>query len=408
MAWWQFWLPGSERKASSSLDLWRELFGGRESKAGQTVNIRTALETSVVLSCGRVISEGMAQVPLKVFEKNADGSRSEATNHPLYSLLTLQPNEYQTAFEFIEQIGLHLALCGNAYVLENRVGPDRRLVELLPFDPGSVTVTRNPDYSLTYEVTTPGGQRIKVPTENMWHIRGPSWVGYLGLDMVYQARNAIGIGLATEEFGSGLFKNGARPGGLIISKQALGPEKAKELKDAWVAAQTGSGNAMSTALLSGDLDYKPLAQTAEEAQFIETRKMVVHEVCRFMRVLPIMVMQSDDTTSYSSVEQMFLAHLTHTLMPWYRRVEQSIMVNLLTPEERQRGLYVKFMAAGMMRGTAKERAEFLQIMRQNKIITANEWRDIEDMDRSTDADADKLIGAVNLYAPPEPAKLPAE
>jgi HK97 family phage portal protein len=405
MAWWQFWLPPTERKSSASF--WKELFGGRESKAGQVVNVRTALETSVVLSAGRVIAEGMAQVPCKVFKRNPDGSRTEAVDHPLYELLTLQPNEYQTAFEFIEQIGLHLALCGNAYVLKNRVGIDRRMAELLAFEPGCVIVTRNPDYSLSYQITTPAGERIGVSQADMWHIRGPSWSGYVGLDMVYQARNAIGIGLATEEFGSGLFKNGARPGGLLIAKTALNPETATQLKEAWKQAQAGPGNAMSTALISGDIDYKPLAQTAEEAQFIETRKMVVHEVCRFMRVLPIMVMQSDDTTSYSSVEQMFLAHLTHTLMPWYRRVEQSITVNLLTPKEREEGFYVKFMAAGMMRGTAKERAEYLQIMRQNKIISANEWRDIEDMDRSTDPEADTLIGAANLYGPEVPA-LPAE
>lgn len=405
MAWWHRLLG---IKSASSDNLWKEIFGGRETKAGQVVNVKTALETSVVLACARVIAEGNAQVPCKLYRKDENGNRVEARDHPLYEILSLQPNDYQTWFEFIEQVSLHLVLCGNAYVLINRVGAGRKIAELLPFEPGMVAVTRNADYSLSYRVTGADGRTVDVPQEDMWHVRGPSWCGYVGLDMVHQARNAIGLGLATEEFGSGLFKNGARPGGLIIAKAALNPESAKQLKEAWKEAQAGPGNAMSTAVLSGDLDYKPISQTADEAQFIETRKMVVHEVCRFMRVLPIMVMQSDDTTSYSSVEQMFLAHVTHTLMPWYRRLEQSMAVNLLTPEERQDGLYIKFMAAGLMRGTAKERAEYLQIMRQNKIITANEWRDVEDMNRSDDPDADALIGAVNLYAPPEPAKLPAE
>jgi HK97 family phage portal protein len=385
-------------KTYDPLKLFGEIFGTRESKSGQTVNVRTALETSVVLSCARVIAEGWAQVPCKTFQRMDDGSRIEARDHPLFDLLQVKPNDWQTSFEFLETLGLHVVLCGNAYVFKNMVGG--KIAELLPFEPGWVTVTRHPDYSITYEVQTPQGKRFNVPAENMWHLRGPSWNGYTGLDMVAQARNAIGLALATEEFGSGLFKNGARPGGLLIAKTSLSPEDAQLIKEAWQEAQGGSGNAMSTALLSGDLDYKTISQTADEAQFIETRKHVIHEVCRFMRVLPIMVMQAEDTTSYNSVEQMFLAHLTHTLMPWYRRLEQSMAANLLTEVERKDGHYVKFMASGMMRGTAKERAEYLQIMRQNKIITANEWRDVEDLDRSTDPEADKLIGATNLYAPP--------
>lgn len=394
MSWWQR-LFG--RKSLDTLELFRDLFGSRTSKAGQTVNTRTALETSVVLAAARVIAEGLAQVPCKTFQRMEDGSRIEARSHPLYELLQLQPNEWQTSFEFLEQIGLHVVLCGNAYVFKNVVGG--RVVELMPFEPGWVTVTRNPDYSISYSVQTPQGQRFDVASENMWHLRGPSWCGYLGLDMVYQARNAIGLALATEEFGSGLFKNGARPGGLIISKTPLNAETGAALKAAWKEAQSGPGNAMSTALLSGDMDYKPLAQTAEEAQFIETRRAVVEEVCRFMRVLPIMVMQGDKTASYASVEQMFLAHLTHTLMPWYKRVEQSIAVNLLTEEDRKSGHYVKFMANGLMRGTAKERAEYNQILLQNGVQTVNEWREAEDMNRSDDPEADKLKPAANLYGP---------
>jgi HK97 family phage portal protein len=406
MAWWHT-LLGIKSSTVGPESLWRELFGGRETKAGQVVNIRTALETGMVLACGRVIAEGLAQVPCKIFLRGDGGSRTEARDHPLFDLLQVAPNEYQTSFEFLEQIGLHAALCGNAYVFKNRLG-NGKLVELLPFEPGWVTVTRLGDYSLTYKVQTPDGRSFEVPPESMWHIRGPSWCGYVGLDMVHQARNAIGLALATEEYGSGLFKNGARPGGIISSKSPMSAETAERLKEAWERAQTGSGNAMKTAVMSADLSYQAISQTAEEAQFIETRKLIVQEVCRFMRVLPIMVMQSDDTTSYNSVEQMFIAHLTHTLMPWYRRIEQSMAASLLTSEERAEGYYVKFMAAGMMRGTAKERAEYLQIMRQNGIITGNDWREVEDMDRSSEPAMNEFILAANLYAPPDAAQPPPE
>jgi HK97 family phage portal protein len=231
----------------------------------------------------------------------------------------------------------------------------------------------------------------------MWHIRGPSWNGYLGLDAVYFARNAIGLSLATEEYGSALFANGARPGGILTSDQQLKPETVAAIKAAWTASQEGSGNAMKTALLHGGLKYTPLSFNSDEAQFNETQKRAVHNICAAFRVNPIMVMQTEGTATYASVEQMFLAHLTHTLMPWYERFEQSAEVNLLTKQEQDQGYYVKLEAKGLMRGTAKERAEYMQIMRQNGALTVNEWRESEDMDRSDDPEADKLRPAANLY-----------
>lgn len=386
-----------ERKSSIE-DILRDLYAQPNSKAGQAVNVKTALELTTVLACARVIAEGIAQVPWKLYQHGTNGGRSEAYDHPLYYLLKRKPNEWQTSFEFREQIAFHLVLCGNAFVFVSRRA-NGEILELLPYEPGSVTVTRNTDLSLTYRLTMKSGNQITVPPENMWHIRGPSWNGYLGLESVYLARNAIGLALATEEFGSSLFKNGARPGGLLTTDAVLKPEQAELVKAAWQSAQSGSANAMKTALLSGGFKYQALAQTADEAQFNETRKRAVHDICAAMRVNPIMVMQTEGTASYASVEQMFLAHLTHTLMPWFERIEQSAECNLLTREEQRTGYYTKLEAKGLMRGTAKERAEFNQIMRQNGVITVNEWRQSEDMDRSEDPAADILQPAANLYGP---------
>ena len=378
-------------------DILRDIFGQSNSKAGQPVNVRTALELTTVLGCARVIAEGISQVSWKVYQKDANGSRREAVEHPLYYILKRRPNDWQTSFEFREQLAFHLVLTGNAFVFVNRVAG--RVVELLPYEPGAVEVKRNTDLTISYTLTLADGHRVAVPSANMWHIRGPSWNGYLGLEAVQLARNAIGLALATEEFGSSLFKNGARPGGLLTSEQALNPETANQIKQAWAAAQSGSGNAMKTALLSHGLKYTPLSQTADEAQFNETRKRAIHDICAAFRVNPIMVMQTEGTASYASVEQMFLAHLTHTLMPWFERIEQSAEVNLLTRQEAVDGYYTKLDARGLMRGTAKDRAEQLQIMRQNAVITGNEWREFEDLPRSDDPMADKLMAAANLYGP---------
>lgn len=393
--------PEHEAKATID-DILRDLMGQANSKAGQAVNVRTALELTTVLACCRVIAEGIAQVPFKLFRRDEVHGRVEASGHPLYDILKLQANEFgQTSFELREQIAFHLALTGNAFVFINR-RRNGEIAELLAYEPGCVTVTRGTDMSLSYAVTVDGGRRVIVPPENMWHIRGPSWNGWMGLDMVRQIRNAIGLSLATEEYGSALFANGARPGGLLSTDQVLNQETTTQLLTAWRAAQSGSGNAMKTALLSGGLKYQALSYSADEAQFNETRKRVLHDICAAFRVNPIMVMQTEDTTAYASVEQMFLAHLTHTLMPWFQRLEQSANVNLLTRAERREGYYAKLEEKGLMRGTAKERAEYNQIMRQNGVITANEWRESEDHDRSADPMADRLMTAANLYGPGSP------
>ena len=253
--------------------------------------------------------------------------------------------------------------------------------------------------SLTYKLRLLDGQQITVPTANMWHLRGPSWNGWMGMDAIGLARNSIGLSMATEEFGSALFKNGARPGGLLTTEQALNPESVKRIKEAWDAMNAGSGNAMKTGILSGGMKYVPLSYNADEAQFQETRKQVAREICSAFRVNPIMIQMHEGSSSYSSVEQMFLAHLTHTLMPWFERFEQSAENNLLTDKEQKAGFYTKLEAKGLMRGTAKERAEFLQIMLQNGVVSRDEARASEDMDIIGTPEFANPQPAANLYGP---------
>jgi len=385
-----------ERKSALD-DILRDLLGQSNSKAGQAVTLRTAMETVAVMACARVIAEGLAMLPVGVFRKVGE-SRESASDHPVAWLLSEEPNEWQDDFEFREQIGLHLALAGNAFVFVNR-SASGRIIELLPYEPGAVTVMRNTDLSLSYRLTLGGGQQVAIPPANMWHIRGPSWNGYLGLDAVKLARNVIGLALATEEFGSALFANGARPGGLLTTEQVLNPETAAQVKAAWAAAQGGSGNAMKTALLSGGLKYTALSQTADEAQFIETKREATIEICRAMRVNPIMIMHNDNQAGYASVEQRYIAHDRDTLMPWVTRFEKSAKKHLFTMRERRDGHYIKLNIDSILRATAKERAEVLAIYLQNGVISRNEARSLNDWSRSTDPSFDQPQMAANLFGP---------
>lgn len=403
---WRSWfgLEEPEVKAASYTfdDLLRDYYGQTNSKAGQSVTLQTALETSAVFGCARVIAEGISQVPWKLYKRDERRGRIEAREHPLFDILHIQPNEWQTSFEFRETIALHLVLTGNAFVFINR-SRSGEILELLPYEPGCVTVKRHSDASLTYQIKLIDGRVVELAQESIWHVRGPSWNSWEGLKAIHLARNAIGLSLATEEFGSSLFANGARPGGLLTTEQGIDADRVDLIRKAWQDSQGASGNAMRTAVLHSGLKYMPLSYTADEAQYNETQKAALNRICAFFRVNPIMVMQNEGTAAYASVEQLFIAHTTHTLMPWFERIGQSAIVNLLSRRERADGYYTKLDEKGLMRGTAKERAEYYQIMLQNGVIARNGVRASEDMDTIDDPEFDKPMPAANLYGPETPA-----
>lgn len=350
-----------ERKSGMTTgDLYKELLQQASVKSGVPVTWRTALQASTSFSCARVIAEGIAQVPFKLFKERASGAGMDpAKDHGLYELINLKPNEWQTSFEFREQIGLHLTFMGNAYVYKVR-GLRGEIVELLPFPPNLVQVKRN-GWERSYHITTFDGGQIEVRAEDMWHLRGISWDGIEGLPGIKLAREAIGVALALEEHAARMFSNGAKPGGILTTEQNLkDPAQIKLLREEWEKMNGGNVNAYKTAILSGGLTFQPLAQTGVDAQHLEHRRFEVENTCRFFRVLPIMVMQADKASTYASSEQMFIAHVVHTMMPWYTRLEQSADVNLLTAAEREQGYYTKFTAQALMRGASKDRAEYFK------------------------------------------------
>lgn len=351
------WMAEREHKnAMTTGDLYKELLQRASVKSGVPINWRTALQASTAFCCARVIAEGLAQVPFKLFKERPGGGMDAAKAHPLYELLYLQPNEWQTSFELRETMGLHLTFLGNAYLYKVR-GLRGEVLELLPYPPNMVEVKRS-GWERKYIVTAHDGQRIEVESKNMWHIRGISWDGVEGLPGVKLAREALGLALAMEEHSARMFGNGAKPGGILTTEAKLDKDQITLLRDSWHEVQGGNANAYKTAILSGGLTWTPLAQTGVDAQHVEQRRLAVEEVCRFFRVLPIMAMQADKASTYASSEQMFIAHVVHTMMPWFARVEQSADMNLLTPQERQQGYYTKLMAQALLRGASKDRAEY--------------------------------------------------
>lgn len=347
----------SERK-SDPLEVWAELLrAGRTSKAGPTVTLDNAFKVAALYACLKVLSQGVAQVPFKLFREHKVGELNKiepAREHPLYDLVTSQPNDWTTSFELRETLTIHAAL-GNAYVFKNKV-TGGRIAELILLNPGRVKKIQRDDYSIVYEVTGSDGKKETFSADQIWHVRGPSWDGLLGVEVLNIAREALGLSIALEESHAGLHKNGVHTSGVYSVDGVLSPEQHKKLVD-WLKNQAAVDPG-APMVLDRQAKWVSTTMTGVDAQHLETRKNQVVEVCRFVGVSPLMVYESDKATTYASAEQMFLAHVIHTLAPWYSRIEQSADVSLLTKAERAQGYYFKFIAAGLLRGAAKDRAEY--------------------------------------------------
>jgi len=384
------------RKSGNSYDIIREMLGRRTSATGKVINIKTAVEVATVFACVRVIGEGIAQVPLKLMRGSADGkTRLLAKGHPLYDILASRPNAWQTSFEYREMLAMHAVLCGNAFSFINRSSRGA-VMELIPFDPGCVTVARADDFSLSYEVRAQNGDTQLFPAAAIWHVRGPSWNSWMGLEVMQLAREAIGLSMATEEQQARLQKNGVRPAGIYSVDGTLKADQYESLK-AWIEKEMGGlENTGKPMLLDRAAKWLNTSMSGVDAQTLETRRYQVEEVCRFFRVNPIMVGAESKNTTYASAEQMFLAHVIHCLAPWYSRLEQSIEANLLTADERAAGYYPNFVEEGLLRGSAETTKDVLLGYVNGGLMTANEGRAALDMNPDGDPSSDKLRIPANI------------
>lgn len=369
--------PWQKKSALSDIsELWAELMGKAAAKSGIAVNWKTVLQYSTSQACIRIIAEDIAQLPFATYRSLSDGGSEQVASHPTHKLLKTKPNNDQTAFEMREQLGMHLVLTNNAYAWKNIVRGS--LVELLPFEPHMVRPIRK-NNETTYELTLADGKKEIVPKQEIWHLRGPSWNGWQGLDGVRLMRETIGMALALESHGSRMFANGATVGGVLSTDANLTSIQAKELRESWEARQSGGENAYKTAVMWGGMKWSPMATPNDSAQFLESRRFQVEEACRHFKVLPIMVGHADKTTTYASAEQMVLIHLRQTLGPWLTRIEQSANCNLLTDEELAEGYFTKFTRNALLAMTSQARSEFYSKLYGIGVMNPNEIRELEDM-----------------------------
>ena len=341
------------------------------SGSGKSVSPSSAIQVSAVYACVRVIAETIASLPFHVYEATDEGSR-KAVEHPLYRLIHDEPNSEMTSFVLREVMLAHLLLWGNSYCQIIRTGRNK-ITGLYPLLPDKMTVDRDKNGILTYTYMTNTGQTVVLSPEDVLHIPGLGFDGVMGYSPIALEKNAIGLGIASEEYGSKFFSNGARPSGILTHPNTV--KNPKALRESWNAAYGGSSNANRVAILEEGMKFDRISMPNNEAQFLETRKFQVSEICRIYRVPPHLVGDLEHAT-FSNIEHMSIDFAVHTIRPWLVRIEQAMNRALFTDQEKGR-FYVQFNIDGLMRGDYKSRMEGYAIARQNGWMSANDIRALE-------------------------------
>ena len=356
-------------------------FGG--STSGKAVTERSAMQMTAVYSCVRILAEAVAGLPLNLYRYTEDGGKEKAIDHPLYLLLHDEPNPEMSSFVFRETLMTHLLLWGNAYAQVIRNGKGE-VVALYPLMPNKMTVDRDERGQLYYsyqrsndEAPTMKGNTVTLRPSDVLHIPGLGFDGLVGYSPIAMAKNAIGMAIACEEYGAKFFANGAAPGGVLEHPGTI--KDPQRVRESWQSTFGGSGNANKIAVLEEGMKYTPIGISPEQAQFLETRKFQINEIARIFRVPPHMVGDLEKS-SFSNIEQQSLEFVKYTLDPWVTRWEQSIQRSLLTQEEKA-AYFVKFNLEGLLRGDYQSRMQGYAIGRQNGWMSANDIRELENLDR---------------------------
>ena len=374
----------TDRTAGSSYSFF---LGGTAS--GKYVTEWSAMQMTAVYCCVRILSEAVASLPLQFYRYTDDGGKEKAVDHPLYFFFHFEPNPEMTSFIFRETLMTHLLLWGNAYsqIIRNGKG---EVVALYPLMPDRMKVDRDEHGRLYYEYTVYDsddvdgrkgtnkvGRTVRLQPHDVLHIPGLRFDGLVGYSPIAMAKNAIGLAIATEEYGSKFFANGAAPSGVLEHPGTI--KDPSKVRESWQATFGGSGNANKIAVLEEGMKYTPISISPEQAQFLETRKFQIDEIARIFRVPPHMIGDLEKS-SFNNIEQQSLEFVKYTLDPWVSRWEQAMVRALLTPDEKKK-YFFKFNVDGLLRGDYQSRMNGYATARQNGWMSANDIRELENLDR---------------------------
>ncbi len=375
-----------------------QLFMFGKADSGENVNERSALQIATVYACVRLLAESVASLPLHLY-KYTDSGKERARKHPLYKILSRQPNPEMTSFTFREVMMTHLLLWGNAYAQIVRDGRNN-VLGLYPLLPENMEMDRDKNGNLFYvyhaysnEIPGKTNQDILFKRSDILHILGLSFNGLIGFSPIAMEKNSLGSSIAVEKYGSSFFKNGAQPSGVLEHPTVL--KNPQKLRDSWEAAYRGAGNAHRIAVLEEGIHYKPIQLPPEDSQFLSTREFSVDEICRIFRVPPHMV-QSLRHATFSNIEHQSIDFVMHTLTPWLNRFEQAITKDVLLENEQDK-YFPLFNVDGLLRGDYQSRMRGYAIAFANGFMSPNDIRRLENLDPIPDEEGGNVYVANGSY-----------
>lgn len=385
--------PSESKAVEFSEQMWTAINGGwgLPTKSGTQVSVSSSLHNTAFYRGMLSIADGIAQLPVEIYRSLPSGKGSEpAIDHPLYDLLMHQANGAQDSQTFFRTILMHAVATGNSVSYRNEVNGQIR--ELIPFRPENVTIDL--DFSMQspiYDCTFEKGQFATLGQSEVFHLRGPSWSHYKGLDPTVIGREAIGLAQVTEETHARLHANGARPSGVLSTDQTLAPEKVVELREAWQQTHGGVENSSKTAILASGLKWIQTRMTGVDAEHLDTRKHQIEEIARLLGIFPIMLGHAgDQSPTFASAEAFLEAHVRYSLQPWIKAIRSAIETQLLTKAERKEGYYCRIDTSELLRGSLQARTEYYKAalgtnstpgwLKPNEVREDDGWNPDEDPD----------------------------
>lgn len=345
--------------------------------SGVPVNDAAAMRLSAFWACVRLIASTIGSLPFPVYTVDGNGVRKVVRDAPLYKVLHESPNADQTPVDYLEFLAISLLLRGDHFARKIKAGG--RLIALEPVNPAIVAVRRLETGQVGYSWTD-GGERFDLTDEDVFHVRGFGGGPLRGLSTVSYARESLGLALAADQAAGSLFRNRANPGGVLATEAPLNREQQAEAEALLEEKFVGAMNAGRPMVIGHGLKWHTITMTAEDSQLLQSRGWSVEEICRWFGVPPFMIGHNEKTTSWGTgIEQMLLGFQKFTLNPYLRRIEQAVRKQLLSPEERSRGMFAEFNLEGLLRADSKGRSEFYERALRNKWMVVNEVRGKENL-----------------------------
>lgn len=349
----------------------------------------TAIKTSEVFTCIKVLADDIAKYPISVKRKEKNKLTTEST-HPVHIILNKQPNPHMTPFVWKRLMIFQMMLYGNAYniIMRNSRG---EVSELLPLNPLTTSKQYDTDKQKYMYFTTINGKSYLLDTDDVLHFLELSFDGHVGLSPIEVIRENLATNIGGNKHQSKFYQKSAIPRGILKSAEIVNPDNKRKLREAWYEVN----NDEDVAIVDGGLDFTTISVPQKDAQFIESMKFNKLQIAGIYKVPPHKIGELDRAT-FSNIEQQSLQYVINTILPIVTNFEQECNIKLLNIVDETSNRYCKFNLEAELRGDSESRAKMYETMQRIGAYDINTILELEDMALLEDELGNMRFGNLNL------------